>query len=506
MLGINMIANAVSYLVTFGINFFLSPYIVKTIGVEANGFVGLANNFVGYATLATVALNSLAGRFISIKIFEKDNSGANTFYSSVFFANCVIGFAILLVETYVWFKLETLVQIPTEILFDVKILFGALFLNCVVSTVGSVFGVATFATNRLYISALRSIESHAIRAFVLVAAFWFFAPHVWYLGATSLLAGLYCMFFNIHYMHVLLPDLKLSISKFKIKAVIELVSSGVWSLVNQLGQLLLDGLDLLITNIFIDATAMGVLSLSKTVPAMIANIIGSVAGVFSPNFTKLYAEKKMEDLVSAIKQSMRVMGVLANIPIIVLLVCGQHFFSLWQPTQDARALQILSVLTVGCSIISGGINSIYNVFTVVNKLKLNSLVIIGSGAISAAITYLLVKYTTLGVYAVAGTSTIIGMIRNFAFTVPYGAKCVGKKWYEFFPYIIRSVLFVLASVAICYPIMLLIQNAGWLGLVIKALITGALASSLGWFIVFGPEERSIIKRVVARRFSASKKQ
>ena len=48
---INMSASFIAYGVSLFISFFLSPYIVRTIGVEANGFVGLANNFVSYYRL-----------------------------------------------------------------------------------------------------------------------------------------------------------------------------------------------------------------------------------------------------------------------------------------------------------------------------------------------------------------------------------------------------------------------------------------------------------------------
>ena len=54
------------------ISFFLSPFIVKNIGVEANGFVTLANNFVTYAQLIVSALNSMAARFIAIAYIKKD--------------------------------------------------------------------------------------------------------------------------------------------------------------------------------------------------------------------------------------------------------------------------------------------------------------------------------------------------------------------------------------------------------------------------------------------------
>ncbi|MGN1432220.1 MAG: hypothetical protein ACI4XI_00820, partial [Ruminococcus sp.] len=66
-MSINIIASIVAFGVTIGINFFLTPYLVSSLGTEAYGFIGLANNFVQYATIVTSALNSMAGRFISVE-------------------------------------------------------------------------------------------------------------------------------------------------------------------------------------------------------------------------------------------------------------------------------------------------------------------------------------------------------------------------------------------------------------------------------------------------------
>ena len=54
-MSINIIASIVSFAVTVGINFFLTPYLVKEVGSDAYGFIGLANNFVQYATIVTTA-------------------------------------------------------------------------------------------------------------------------------------------------------------------------------------------------------------------------------------------------------------------------------------------------------------------------------------------------------------------------------------------------------------------------------------------------------------------
>lgn len=492
MLIINMVSSFLSLAVTFGISFFLSPYIVKTVGVEAYGFVGLANSFISYASLITIAVNALSGRFITIAIHEQDYGKANRYYSSVFLANCFISAVLLLVGTVIWVYLEYLLSVPDNILWDVKLLFAALFMNCIISTVGSVFSVSTFATNKLYLGSFRSIESSIIRAVVLVGLFTFFSPKVSYLGITSLLTSVYCMVFNIHYMHKLLPELQIQKISFDFAAVKELVTSGIWNLLTRLGQILSDGLDLLVTNLFIDATSMGVLSLAKTVPALITTVVGSLVSVFSPNFTILYAQNKHEELVTAVKQSMKIMGVITNLPVIILVVCGEQFFFLWQPTQNARQLQLLSLLTVGCIVISGGINCIYDIFTVVNKLKANSLVVVFSGLVSVLITFILVSLTSLGIYAVAGTSTIVAIIRNLVFTAPYGAKCLNLKWYVFYSDIFRPVVFAIVSIMISAIVLTFIPSGGWIMLVIRASITGILSIAFGFYIVLNKSDRELI--------------
>lgn len=489
---INMAASFAAYIVSLGISFFLSPYIVESIGVDAYGFVGLANNFISYAGLITIALNSLAGRFVTIKIYEKDMDGANRYFSSVFIANVILTAFMGLLAVFILIYLERFINIPDRIFWDVKLLFATLFANCLVGTVTSVFTIATFATNKLYLNSIRQIESSILRAVLTILLFVIFAPRLSYVGIIALITGVYVVAFNIYYTRKLLPDIHIRRSSFDIKAVWELIRSGVWNLIMRLGQLLLDGVDLLITNVFINAAAMGVLSIAKIVPTAITGIVGTLVGIFSPNFTILYAEKKKEELLAAVKQSMKIMGIITNLPIIVLIVCGQQFFSLWQPTQDAVQLQVLSILTCGCIIVSGGVNCIYNIFTVVNKLKLNAIIVVLSGVLNAGLVFLVLKTTHLGVYAVAGISTLLSILRNLVFTVPYGALCLKQKWYVFYPAVVRPVLFVLLSCLLGFIVCAFIPFRGWAALVVKGCLTGGLAAVIGLFVILNKPDRQFI--------------
>ena len=128
-LRINIVASLVAFIVNMGINFVLSPYIIENIGVDAYGFVSLANNFINYASLLTIALNSMAGRFITISLHKSDKESANKYFTSVFSANLIISIVLLLVSILSVIYIEEIVNVPVNILKDVRLLFLLLFIN-----------------------------------------------------------------------------------------------------------------------------------------------------------------------------------------------------------------------------------------------------------------------------------------------------------------------------------------------------------------------------------------
>lgn len=498
-LRINIIASLIAFIVNMGINFILSPYIIQNIGVDAYGFVSLANNFINYASLLTIALNSMAGRFITISLHKSDTELANKYFTSVFVANFVISIVLLLVSILSVIYIEQIVNVPISILKDVKLLFLLLFINFIISIIGSTFSVATFARNKLYLGSLRAIESNILRAILILILFIAFKPKVFYLGIVSCIVTLYTVGFNIFYTKRLLPEIMIKFKYYDLKYVIEIISSGIWNTVTKLGQILLDGVDLLISNLFIGPIEMGILAVSKTIPNLIVSIVGTLAGIFSPDFTISYAKGDHDALLNSIKQSIKIMSVFVNIPVAILIVFGDVFYSLWTPNEDAKVLQILSILACLTIVISGGINCIYNIFTVTNKLKVNSIVVLCTGVLNMLIVFILLKITNLGIFAVAGVSTILSILRNIIFTAPYGAKCLNLKWNIFYPEIFKGVL---GTVIICcfgYILRKIIHVDSWLSLIYSVFICATAGLILNGIVVLTKEEIVYLKRKFIKR-------
>ena len=291
-MSINIIASIVSFAVTVGINFFLTPYLVKEVGSDAYGFIGLANNFVQYATIVTTALNSISGRFISIAYHKGDVEKSSKIFSSVLVADLFLAAVMLILSSIFVCFLDTVLNIPSNLVSGVKITFAFAFLTFVVSTVTAIFTTAAFVKNRIDINSIRDIISNLIKVALIVLLFAIFPAQLYFVTLASFGSGIFLLLANITVKKKVLPEVKADIRKFDIKIVKTLLASGIWLSLSQLCQVLLSGLDLLICNLTLGTALMGLLSIAKTVPNSIGNLTVILGSVFTPHYTILYAKQK----------------------------------------------------------------------------------------------------------------------------------------------------------------------------------------------------------------------
>lgn len=498
---INLSSGVIVFFANVFINFFLSPFIVQNIGVEANGFVALANNFINYATLLVTVINSMAGRFITIEIHRGNVKKANTYYTSVFYANLLLLAIFVIPAVIMILNLEKIIDIPPAMEMDVKLLFAFIFSNFLAGLAIPMWASSTYITNKLYITSLGTIISNLIRVVSIVGLFMFFEPKVWCVGLSSLLVMIFTKIWNFIYKRKLTPELIIARKSFDIKAVLELMASGVWNAISSLGVILLSGLDLLISNLFIGSVGMGMLSIVKIVPNFWQTLASTICNVFAPELTINFAKNEKDKMKQGLKRAMNITGIILTIPLAGLFVFGEEFFRLWMPSQNATQLQILSTLTLIGYIFTAGIYVLYNVFSVVNKVRTNAILLILSGVVSTAIVFVLLNTTNLGIYAIAGVSSLVNIVRNMCYTVPFVAKYCGFKWYTFFPQVGKSILSVLVIMIVGYGVKLLIIPTTWFMLVVAAIITAVIGFAINIFIVLSKDERNHFVNIVKSKLN-----
>lgn len=503
---INLASCIVMFAVSLGISFFVTPYITNRVGSEAYGFVSLAINFTSYASIITLAINSMSSRFISIAIFKKRDNEANEYFNSVLISNvaCILFFLVISILLIIF--LQNIINIPNNLIVDVKILFAIIFLNFLVSLINSVYAVSTYASDHIELYMIKLMEANIIKIMLMIILFYIFGANIIVVGIGYLIATLYEMFFNIYYMKKFLPMLYVNKSFFKFKRIWEIFLSGIWNTVTKLGQVFNDGLDLLISNILINPLAMGQLSIAKTISSSVALLTGYLTNIFQPAITKYYAENSIE-LENEIKFSMRVVSFFSNILLVGIIAFGISFYKLWIPNENIILIYKLTLITILGCVISTSVNPLFSVFTLTNKLKANSLVTLFTGFFSCLITFLCIKFGLVsnGIYLIASLSVIISIIKNLTFTPMYSAKCLGKSKKIFYKPILQSIL----SSCVLFIIFKIVGNIfvinSWVKLIILASLSAAIGVIVTYFIMFNKVERNSNLVFVKEFFNKKKK-
>ncbi|MCR4634762.1 MAG: MATE family efflux transporter [Butyrivibrio sp.] len=507
-IAINMIAQFITFIINVSINFVLTPYITKHVGKEVYGFVNLAFQTTGYVTIFTSALNAMVGRYITINLGKKDYKNANMYFSSVIVANLIISLALVIPSVFAILYLDRWLQIPMQYTTDVKILWMFIVIDFLLSLCTNCYGVATYASNRLDLAARRNTENTIIRAVSLILMFSIFAPRVWYVGFTKFICGFWIIVTNIYYTRTLVPQLRFNKLSIKFKAVADLVKVGIWNSVQQLSTILINGCDMLITNIYIDAASMTLMGFAKTVPNYLMSIIGIVSGSFGPEMTLLYSKGDMKAFEKYVKSAIKVCGFICSVPILGFITFGTKFFHLWLPTLtsgEVMTVQILSILILAQTIFDVYIYPLYTVNQITTRLRIPVLVSLGIGVANIIGSILLCVYTDLGVYAIQIVSSVLLTARVFFFAPIYASYTLNLKWWTFYGPLLRGALSSAITVVIFYGVLNVMTVNSWFMLVVAAIVCGVIGYTVNYYIVLNKTERIMAKEVIAKKLKIKKK-
>ena len=488
-----------AYVVNYGITLVLTPYITRTVGTEAYGFVTLAKQFTQYATIVTTALNTYAARYIGLAFHKNDHKRANVYYASVFWGDVWLGFGLLCAALLLIRFLEHAISIPPVLVADVKILFVLSFVAFWVTTVFSVFGCAGYVKDRMDLKGVFKTVSYVTNALILVVAYLLFPAKVAYVGAGALGAALVIAGSDLWMSRKLLPMLSTAREHYSFRAVKQLVTEGFWASFNMVGNLLNSGLDLLVCNQMLSSLAMGQLAIAKTIDTIVQSLYTVVDQAFIPHFLRSYAEKGTEALLRELKLSMKVSGLLANLTFAGFVALGLPFYRLWIPGEDTVLIYQVTVVTILTCIPNGAIHPLYYIYTIKLKQKLPCFVTIGGGVCNVAGMYVLIKYAGMGIYAVAWTTVAVMCVINFVSNPLYMAHVLELPARTFYPDILRNVLSCGVLTLVFRGLSLLYTPNSWLTLLVCAAGYVLIGAPLHLLLVCSREQKAALKGALKRK-------
>ena len=490
----NLIINILAFGVQFIISFYISPQIVGQIGASAYGFIGLANDFVSYGAIIATVFNSVAARFIAEAFFKKDYDTANYFFNSLIVVNIIISTVLSIISIVFVYNIDMILNVPKDLLSDVKLTFLLIFLSYIVSLLTLVFTTSTFITNRTDIQGIRNILQYIIRFILIIIFLNFFAIRIYWVALAILLSNSAVAILNIRLTKKLTPELVVDLKRYKKEYVIILAKAGCWMSLTSISTILLRGLDLTIANLFIGDYEMGLLSIARTIPNNITSVINTIAPLFTPMFLLWFTKGEVPRLVKSVKESINNMALILFVPITGIIVYSSDFYSLWQKSlnsDEIATITMLSSLTVIQAYFNATTSTMAQISVVVNKLKIPVIVTLLCGVVSLVVEILMIKVFNMGLLSIVVSTTVVIIIRYIFFNSIYVARCLNISPKEFLTTILRTWILIPVLLIVMISIKEAIPISSW-GVFLIDAIMSAVA---GYILVILVLKKDIFKKI-----------
>lgn len=485
---VNLVANALDFLLMVLVGIWLTPYLIRHVGVAAYGLIPLTKNVTPYINLFTLIVNSALGRFLTSALDRKDYDEANRIFNTSFWGSVAVLLVLLGPCLWLSFHADWLFAVPAGQERDAAWLLLAIVGMFYLTTLSSAFSVSSFCQNRLAVMNVVNILSTVVRVAVIVLLFTVSTPSVLHVGVALFIStGLTCLG-AVRIWRKLTPMLELRISWFNLTTLRQLAGFGSWVVVDSIGTILSLSTDLLVVNRLIGAEATGHYAAVGTWSALLSSFAGVVAGVFAPTMILLYSRKDVAGLIDYARRAVRFVGLVMAIPIGLICGLSKPLLKLWLGEEFVPLAPLMTLMT--CHLcINLAILPLLHILLAANKVRIPGIVSCLIGLLNLALAILLAGPVGWGLYGVAAAGAIALTSKNLIFAPIYAARILGLKWSTYFYAIIPVAGATLGLAALGWTVVSLFPVCSWLGLIIVSLILGVIVSAFIFVVLLEHTER-----------------
>ena len=336
--------NWLALIVTVVTSFFMSPFVVRSLGNDAYGVWTLLNSTVAYLGLLDLGLRGTVTRFVSRDYAQRDHKAVSGVVSTILWFRVFFGVAAVSISFALSSSITGLFQIPLETHAIARWAFVLLAGSFAVSLVSGVFGGVLVALHRFDLVSGITISQTIVRAigviYLLNSGYSLLGLAVWDF-VVVVLAGmaLWEAAYRVY------PELRIAFRVDRRVNVREIVGYSVYAYVINVCIQVIYYTDNLVVGALLSAGAVTVFSIGGGLVQYLRQVVSSLTVTFMPIVSGIEGEDQQHQLRRVLIYGTRA-ALLIALPIIVALFTrGRTFIGLWMGEEYARASgRVLEIL------------------------------------------------------------------------------------------------------------------------------------------------------------------
>lgn len=423
----NLFSNVMIFVLNIIIGLLLPSFFVKSLGVAVFGIVSIGLSLYSYVNIITIAINGSLSRFLMMDMQRDDVEGINRTFNTAFWTQ-LFTIVVLVIPVFLFciFYVDRLLNIPTGLVSDTRALFILMSISFSLLIIAGVFTAVANAYNKVYLKNIAdriALLTYAILSPCLILAF---GKSIVFIGIAYAIGSVATLLYSIRIWKRLSPYIKVSVKGFRKDKLKEIFGLGGWLTVNHVATVLFLNMDLFIINIYLGPAASGKFAAVMQWGVLIRALGAVVSGGIGTALVLLYTQGKTEKMAELSQRIVRLLAIFLAFPVGIICCFSKSILFFWLGKEYVALAPLMNILTFHL-IVNVSVIPLLSIFQAYNKAKTPGIITLILGVINFGLSLGLVKYTDLGLYAVAVASMIVLTMKNLLFTTYYASRLMQVK-------------------------------------------------------------------------------
>lgn len=494
-------ANSVSFAVSIIATFFLSPFVIGTLGDERYGTWTLIAQLTGYYALLDFGTRSAVGYFVARLSARGEQQNLSAAVSTAFLTLSAVGTLIILAGASLAFLLPSALGVPVAYQAEARSAMVVLSVTIGLTLPFDVWAAAVNGCRRAYIVTTAEMLVRIATSIGIAVALSLGGGLV--ALACTQLAGK-AVVWTVAYTTTrrLLPDLSVRPAYWSRSWLTDISRYGGGNFVINVAAVVINRLDLLIVGTFLGMAQVTYYAVAQTLTFYVSGAVANLTQAFTMHFTHLHSIGDGERLRKLYMVGVRIAAVVAILTTVYVMVFGSPFLRLWLGerfvTGDWRQRSdiVLFILLSGrLPFYLQGISR--QLLLAARRIRFLSTVQVGEALANVTLSLLLVQ--RFGLAGVAIGTLVPTLVSNVLLIPPYVLREIGIGPAKFFSHGIgRSALAGLMVAIISWMIARVIPPIDWGAFFTGASLAGTAGLASIYAVVLNEDERARVRRFMER--------
>ncbi len=325
--------------------FFLTPYIIQTLGDRTYGVWTIVAAFIGYYGLFDLGLGSAVTRYLAKAAGAKNDAEANRIFNTALVVYTVVGLAVLAVTAIAAGFAAYFVKNSADAELFAKLLL-ILGVNTAVDFGARVFEGVLYAQLRHDLNVISLLVLLGLRTVLTVVVLEAGYAAVG-LATVTLISAIPVAWLRMRWARKSFPALRVDLKSAQPSTGKELFSYSSWTLVAQLADLVRFQLDSVIIAAFVSLAAVTHYSIAASLVQYFGALVLATLGVFTPLFSRQQGAGDEATLQRTFAFATKISVAFSVFVGFGLIVWGRPFITRWMGAEYLDAYPVLVVLVLG---------------------------------------------------------------------------------------------------------------------------------------------------------------